>query len=419
VLENKSDQPQAVSVEFSMADFTIGRPFTRIPVPNNPRLVTIPPHSIIRACIQWTPLTPGHKCFQIRISQQGYRDIISQKNLDVGENLRPGQRDELVFTVGNPSSATADIQLAVNTNLDGWQVSVEPGILEDVPPGGVRDAKLVVIPPATGEPFPSSSFFDVFIDVEAYINGELIGGIRKLALPPVKPPLDQKPYAERELTIRPDPPIVGQPAQVCVDLYNSTAADALVDITLYVADFGIGLPWQAVGTIPDVLIPTYSTVQRCLTWTPSPGSVNRCLQVRIQQDNWVDIVSQRNIKVVYLPGTAQLPMIFEFCVGNPKPEPVTIHLDTMALGLPAGWHAELAWTEATLAPNQVLCNVLTISLDGAMATTLQVAPDTLPGDSHFVAVEAWVDDELLGGVQFEFQVTPLKIYLPIVVKRRS
>jgi hypothetical protein len=301
----------------------------------------------------------------------------------------------------------------VTTNCEGWQVSAEPAILEDVPPRGVREAKLVVIPPATGEPLGGGCF----IDVEAYINGELIGGIRKLDLPPVKPPLDQRPYAERELTISPDPPIVGQPAQVCVDLYNSTAADALVDITLYVADFGIGLPWQAVGTLADVLIPAHVMVQRCLTWTPAAGSGSRCLQVRIQQDNYVDIVSQRNVKVAYLPGTAQLPMVFEFCVGNPRPQPVTIHLDTMALGLPPEWHAELAWTEATLAPNQVLCNVLTIDLDGAMGTTLQVAPDTLPGDSHFVAVEAWVDDELLGGVQFEFEVTTLKVYLPIVLKR--
>ena len=208
-------------------------------------------------------------------------------------------------------------------------------------------------------------------------------------------------------------------------MYNSTAANALVDITLYVADFGIGMPWQEVGTLPDVLIPAYGTVQRCLTWTPLPGSASRCLQVRIQQDNYQDIVSQRNIKVVYLPGTVQLPMVYEFCVGNPKPQPVTIHLDITALGLPPDWLAELGWTEATLAPNQVLCNVLTITLASAMAivspqamaTTLELAPGTLPGDSHFVAVEAWADDELLGGVQFEFEPVQRKLYLPVVLKR--
>ena len=149
-----------MTVEFLLADYTIGAPFQPIAVPGNPRTVTIPPHTTVKVCIQWVPLTPGHKCFQIIISQQGYEDIISYKNLDVGENLRPGQEDELVITVGNPKDFTADIQMAVHTGCADWQAWTDPEILHDVPPGGTRTVTLHVIPPEGGT-LGSGCYIDV------------------------------------------------------------------------------------------------------------------------------------------------------------------------------------------------------------------------------------------------------------------
>ena len=374
----------------------------------------IPPQSTIKNCIQWTPLTPGHKCFQIRISQQGYEDIISQKNLDVGEHLRPGVEDQLVITVGNPKDFTADIQIAVSSGCPGWRAWTEPDILRDVPPGGVRNVTLKVIPPAEGATLGSGCY----IDVETYINGELISGIRKVDLPPVHPPVGEPPYAERELTIHPDPPVIGQPAQICATLHNYAGVDQTVDLTLYAADFGMGIPFQEVGHIYNVVIPAHTTITRCLTWTPPPGSEHRCLQIRIQQEGYNDIISQRNIDIVRLPGTAILPMEFEFTVGNPNGQTETVQLDVEEIGLPPGWSAELDFNEVTLGPGETVSNTLRIQTPSHAFAVMQVNEEVLPGDAHLVAVEAFIDDELIGGLQFEFEVEEREIYLPIIMRNQ-
>jgi len=410
VLDNKSDRPQTVTVEFAMADFTIGAPFQPIPVPNNPRTVTLPPHSTVKACIKWVPLTPGHKCFQITISQAGYEDIISYKNLDVGEDLRPGVEDELLITVGNPKDFTADIQMAVYTTCADWQAWTEPEILEDVPPQGTRTVTLHVIPPAAGDLLGSGCY----VDVESYINGELISGIRKMDLPPVHPPVGEPSYAEREITINPDPPVIGQPAQICATLTNYTGVDQVVDLTLYAADFGMGIPFHEVERIPNIPMGPHETIHKCVTWTPPPGSPHRCLQIRIEQEGYAAIVSQANFKTVPLTDTVTLPMTHHFAVGNPHNEPKQVRLDTKDIGLPDCWHVGLGFNEVTLGPGEVVSNTLTIT--GTCGVTMLMSEEALPGDAHSVAVEAYIDDELVGGVQFEFEMAEFKIYLPMVMK---
>jgi hypothetical protein len=407
VLDNKAGWPQTVNVEFSMADFTIGVPFQPIPAAANPQTVTIPPYSTVKSCIRWTPLTPGHKCFQIRISQQGYEDIISQKNLDVGEHLRPGVEDQLVITVGNPKGFTADIQIVVHTECPGWQAWTEPDILRDVPPGGTRDVTLRVIPPAQGATLGSGCY----IDVESYINGELISGIRKVDLPPVHPPVGEPRYAEREITIHPDPPQVGQPAQICAELHNFAGVDQTVNLTLYAADFGIGIPFQEVGQLPGVVIPAHTTIQRCLTWTPPPGSTHRCLQIRIQQQGYEDIISQRNIDLERPLEAGQEALEREFEVGNPGGQSKTVELDIKKIGLAPEWGVSLAWDETTLAAGEVRTNTIRIEPPPGGSDT------GLFGSGHIVAVEAFIDDELIGGVQFEFEAEEHKIYLPIILKK--
>jgi hypothetical protein len=305
------------------------------------------------------------------------------------------------------------MQLVVNSGCAGWQAWAEPAILEDVPPGGTRQAVLKVIPPEEGATLGSGCH----IDVESYINGELIGGIRKLDLPPVHTPLDEPPYAEREITIHPDPPVVGQPAQVCVELYNATSVDQTVDVTLDAADFGIGIPWQEIGKLADVLIPAHTSVQRCLTWTPLPGSLKRCLQIRIQQEGYRDVISQRNISLLRLPTTVELPIRCEFCLGNPTQETKKLQLNARALGLPAGWEVELPFHEITLGPGQSICDALLITSGMMMMGSMTLSADSLPGDAHFVAVEAFIDDELIGGVQFDLEVTEHRVYLPLAMPR--
>lgn len=408
ILDNKGSWPQTVDVEFSMANFTIGVPFQPIAAPGNPRTVTLPPHTTVKTCLYWTPMTPGHKCFQIRISQQGYADIISQKNLDVGEHLRPGQEDQLLITVGNPRSYTADIQVVVHTECPGWQAWAEPDVLRDVPPGATRDVTLRVIPPVAGATLGSGCY----IDVESYINGELIGGIRKVDLPPVHPPVGEPPYAEREITIHPDPPAVGQPAQICAELHNFAAVDQTVDLTLYAADFGAGILFTEVGHLAGVVIPAHSTIQRCLTWMPPPGSTHRCLQIRIQQRGYEDIISQRNIDLERAPERGEEAFEREFKVGNPTGEVKKVEVDLKTIGLPPDWGVSVGWNEATLGPGEVMTN--SVSLEpppGAGGVG-----GSWPGDGHMLAVEVFIGGELVGGIQIEFEMGEHKVYLPIILK---
>jgi hypothetical protein len=408
VLDNKGSWPQTVHVEFAMADFTMGVPFQPIAAPGNPRTVTLPAYSTVKTCLQWTPLTPGHKCFQIRISQQGYDDIISQKNLDVGEHLRPGVQDQLVITVGNPKAYTADIQVVVYTECPGWQAWVEPEIVRNVPSGGTRDVTLRVVPPAQGATLGSGCY----IDVESYINGELIGGIRKVDLPPVHPPLGEPPYAEREMWFVPDPPVVGQPAQVCAELHNYSAVQQTIDATLYVADWGIGLPFEEVGGITNWTIPANSTAQRCLPWTPTPGSTERSLQIRIQQPGYEDIVSQRSI--VLLPALQGQTKSVQFPVGNPTGETRTVQIDLKTVGVPEAWGVRTAWTTMELQPGETISNTVIVESPGQGSGGGQL------GDEQIIAVEAFAGDELLGGIQLEFEVPQQQmIYLPVILKRQS
>ena len=61
------------------------------------------------------------------------------------------------------------------------------------------------------------------LSVEAYIDGNLIGGFRKTFRPPVAlHPFPDPPYAEREITVNPYPPLAGEPTEICVELRNPT-----------------------------------------------------------------------------------------------------------------------------------------------------------------------------------------------------
>ena len=69
--------------------------------------------------------------------------------------------------------------------------------------------------------------------------------------------------------------------------------------------------------------------------------------------------------------------------------------------------------EVTLGPGETVSRTLHIESPSQAVTVLNEA--TMPGDAHLVAVEAYVDDELVGGVQFEFEPGISTIYLPIIM----
>ncbi len=240
------------------------------------QVVTIPANGNVIVETFFTPVSSGHYCIQIKIEDNNptpkYAPIYTQRNLDVNESLRPGVKDDLVFKVANPTAAAANINLVVVNTCPGWIATVSPALLTAVGPNGsdVRNATLSVTPPN-----PVTLGSGCHIDVQGWIGTELIGGIRKLDVPPVQlPPFYEPSWLEPEISLVPNPPVVGQPSQICVQLQNPTATPRTVTLQYAVADFGAGIPFTTVGSQVVTLPPFSNGTSTASTGRPAPAG--RC-----------------------------------------------------------------------------------------------------------------------------------------------
>ncbi|GAG09550.1 unnamed protein product, partial [marine sediment metagenome] len=144
-LRNPTSHPQDVVAHFAWANFGIGLPFAPI---GGPRLVHLPPNSIVNECLHWVPPVSGHVCLEVTLEMAGYAPQKSQRNLDVDEPLEPGVEHQLTFPVGNPFDHLVDISLGIVPHQAGWGIRLEPDILAGVKPGEIRAVTLSVTPPA-------------------------------------------------------------------------------------------------------------------------------------------------------------------------------------------------------------------------------------------------------------------------------
>jgi hypothetical protein len=385
-LRNPTAYPQDVMVQFSWADFGIGLGFTPI---DGLRPVHLPPHSVVKECIHWVPPVSGHVCLQVALFIEGYEPQRSQRNIDVNEPLWPHVPDSLTFPVRNPFDHPVTITLGLIPHLPGWGLELSQDVLPNVPAGEVREVTLTVTPP---DDLPEDG--TVVVDVEAYVEGELIGGFRKVFRPPViLHPTPDPPYAEREITVEPYPALAGRPSEICVELRNPTPYSRDVEVQFSWADFGIGLGFTPIDGRRSVYLPPYSVVKECIHWVP-PASGHVCLQVELFIDGYPTQRSQRNIDVNE-PLEPRTPHAMTFPVGNPFDHPVTVTLGLIP-HFP-DWGLELS--------QDVLPNM---APGEAREVTLTVTPpDDLPADGDVIVdVEAYVEGELIGGFR--------KIYRPPV-----
>jgi uncharacterized repeat protein (TIGR01451 family) len=150
-VRNLSSAAQTVTVtfQFSSVDvFGIGLNFTALPVPGNPKVVTLPPSSTVQVNLTWIPIRSGHYCISVKVEGAGFKPIYTYRNLDVTEDLRPGITDTLQFKVGNPTAMPATIQLVVVNTCPGWTAWITPtATFLNVGPNSldIRDAYLNVI----------------------------------------------------------------------------------------------------------------------------------------------------------------------------------------------------------------------------------------------------------------------------------
>ena len=432
-----------VTFETSPNNFGIGIPFGTLPATGNPRIITLPPAGAIGSISEvhlndWIPVTAGHYCIRVKIEfipgpgQQAYPPIYTYRNLDVMENLQPGVTDVLTFSVGNPTAATADIALVVDNTCPGWVVSVSPLVLEDMAPGEVRTAQLSVIPP-TDRPLGTACH----IDVQGWIGDLLIGGIRKLDVPPVNLPHTNPPWLEREIVLRPDPPVEDKAGQLCIELNNPMPFPRTVSVDFSVAAFGAGIPFTPVGSLNNIVLPPTSFTEHCIPWTPAPipgaAGLHRCILVTLRQAGFQDQYSQRNVdirRIRLLDLSDLLDLQIPFRVGNPKPWPGPLNLQTILIGL----NQQLVvpkWLPdppPDLAPGAVYDGKLGFVLGAAfgaqagqevsaadMEQILAANPFT-SGDTFAVEVTAQIDGETVGGFTVQLDVPLPRMYLPAVRK---
>ena len=362
-LFNWSDAPQPVEALFSWAEFGIGLPFQPI---DGPQGTVVPSHGREVVCIIWIPPSPDQFCIQVELHITGeipYASQFSQRNLDVVEPLRPGEPHAFAFPVGNFANdftnrdpALVTVTLEADIHHPGWEVVLEPPVLPELMPEEMRMVAMTVTPPPGLLPADGLPVVDVRALVGEGEERRVLGGFRKIVRPPIPlHPLPDPPYAEREITIHPYPPIAGQPSEVCVELRNPTPFPQEVAVHFAWASFGIGLPFQPIDGPRPVHLPPYSIVNECIHWVP-PVSGQVCLEVALEIDGFETQHSRRNIDVVE-PLKPNTPDELIFTVGNPTERTATIELGLVP-HLP-GWQFEL--------------------MPG-------VLPDVQPGDTHSVTL---------------------------------
>jgi hypothetical protein len=391
-LRNPTPDPQEVVVQFSWAHFGIGLPFTPI---NGPRSVHLPPYSVVRECMHWIPPVSGHVCLEVELHMEGHEPQRSQRNIDVDEPLRPGEAHSRQFPVGNPFDHPVTVTLGLIRHLPEWGLELSAEVLRDMRPGEVRPITLTVLPPLD---LPDDG--DPIVDVEAYVEGELIGGFRKIFRPPVPIHQPRDPvYAESEIFVHPYPPRAQEPTEVGVEIRNPTDEPQTVEVALSYANFGIGLPFTPMGPPMIVELPPHGMARPGLVWLPPQGGL-WCIQVELRvPDQEEAFISQRNVDVGE-PLEPMTPHARPFPVGNPFDHPVTVTLG-LVLHFP-DWGLKLS---ADVLPD--------MEPGERRVVTLTVTPPLdLPHDgAPIVDVEAYVEGELLGGFRKIFR-PPVPIHRP-------
>ncbi len=415
-VDNSGATSQTVTVTFQTSPdrFGIGLAFTALPVAGNPRVVTIGPYGSAEVQVDWIPAVSGITCIRVKIEGAGFAPLYTLRNLDVTENLQPGVTDILPFKVGNPTAAVADVVLVVDNTCPGWTAVVSPTLLTGVlaNDSDIRNAELTVTVPN-----PAVLGTGCHVDVQGWINGHLIGGIRKLDVPPVHLTPSNPPWLEQEISTVPTVPVSGTVNQVCVELQNPLAITKTVTITYSEAAFGAGIGFTPF-TAQTFDLPPNSIAKYCANWTPlASTSLHRCLLVTLVQPGFLDQRSQRNLDIAHLPpGLTPIGLPIPIRIGNPLPYTSTITLDASLIGL-SGWTPSFTPPlPLTLGPgaSQAFTLRLVPAVMAQAAASSASGPATF-GDVVRVDVAILLDGELSGGFSVDL-APPLQTFLPLVLR---
>lgn len=136
------------------------------------------------------------------------------------------------------------------------------------------------------------------------------------------------PYASRSIIVTPDPPQVGVPATLALELKNPGPGTVVVKrIEVKVARFGMGVPWEELAPIGPFSLPANPDhiEQVTMEWIPTQGG-HRCVRAAI----YIEPLPQplrvgRNLEVI--ESTAdRTSWRVPFRLGNPENERVPLLL---------------------------------------------------------------------------------------------
>ena len=318
------------------------------------------------------------------------------------------------------------VTLGLVEHMPGWGISLSDEILPNMQPGETVSVTLTVSP--TGDALLGSGA--PIVDVVAFVDGELLGGFRKMDVPPIpihKP--HEKGYAESEISIDPDPVQQGQLAKVSTTLHNTSDVTATVELEFGWARFGMGIPFSNAGMAPTsrmvTLGPSISETVG-VDWTPSMSGAY-CVIVRLTDPdgNYEPQRSQRNVKVQEPPPCGETK-VFTFTVQNDSPLTATVDLGMVTFNVPPDWEVTTSPSGSIqIGPYQEAIITVTVRIPCPSASLaalrskirrLQAASGSVPT----IDVEGYIGGELVGGIELQFPEIDFTLrydlMLPLVLK---
>ena len=423
-LSNFGALPQPIIVTFQVSPLGIGLLYTTFAT----RSAVIPAASTIVLNSTYTPAVNGLACFQVLVGIPGAGPILkTQSCLDTSEDFSNAISNDLTFKVGNPTSSTATINLVVDNTCPGWSASIT------IPPGGTLTGVLPnsAVPPDlrnvtlhVTRPSPATLGSGCHIDVQAWIGSLLIGGIRKLDLPPVHLPVGIEPsWEEPEIVFIPDPPLLGVPGQVCIELGNPLAVAKIVTVDFSAADFGAGIGFTPIGSLVNISLPPHSYNRYCISWTPTlPGTAHRCILVTLSQAHYQDMHSQRNVDLVRVnPFTGLGGVDVPVTITNPDLIDHLLTFDISTQGLDPYWKPVILDGTGGPPPGSLLSGqtvnlhlrFLPAALVAATAPAVISPPANFQfGDVSQVSVGVVLDGHVMSGFSVKLDVP--RIFLPMI-----
>jgi hypothetical protein len=346
------------------------------------------------------------------------KPLATQSCLDLTEDFQPGQQDQLTIVVRNDGSSPAAFDLVVDNTCPGWTASVFPVTTASLAAGASQDVTLSVTPPD-----PLTLGTGCHIDVQAWNGATLVGGVRKLDLPPVHLPSNvTPPWEEPEISFNPDPPVAGVPGQICIQLQNPLSIAKVVTVNFSVADFGAGIGFSPAAALTGISLPRNSLNTYCASWTPSStGTLHRCVLATLVQAGALDQTSQHNIDIVR-PGSSDLgSLTIPFVAGNPGLSTRALSFDPTLVGIDPQWSVTFTTPgggppPTSLAGGEQVALVMHFSL-GASGLSVQ-APQP-PANYAFGSRSLVEVSELLDGIPesgFTISLERSILYLPLIRK---